>query len=150
MKKIIKGDIVMESLHLTELVDLSNVEVTGMFSCRDNSITSLEGAPKVVHHGFDCSYNKLQNLIGAPKVVHRGFDCSYNKLQNLIGAPKRIYGDFNCCNNPLISLKGLPKEIGTYLRISHELKTEFSEKYIHSICNVGIIIWTHNDGLIRA
>jgi len=129
MKKIIKGNVVIESLYLTELFDLSDVEVTGYFSCRDNSLISLEGAPRAVRYGFDCSDNKLQNLVGAPK---------------------RIYGDFNCCNNPLISLKGLPKEIGTYLRISHELKTKFSEKYIHSICNVNIIIWTHNDGLIRA
>tara|TARA_R110000868_G_scaffold54509_4_gene170229 strand:+ start:516 stop:908 length:393 start_codon:yes stop_codon:yes gene_type:complete len=130
MKKIIKDSVMIASLHLTELLDLSDVEIT--------------------HGGFYCEHNNLVSLKGAPQAVQYGFNCSYNKLQDLVGAPKKIYGDFNCCNNPLISLKGLPKEIGSYLRLSHELKTKFSEKYIHSICNVGIIIWTHNDGLIRA
>ena len=38
MRKIIKGDVNLANLYLTELFDLSDVEVTGYFNCNDNEL----------------------------------------------------------------------------------------------------------------
>ena len=162
MKKIIEGNVVMESLHLTELFDLSDVEVTGSFSCRDNSLTSLKGSPHTVRNGFNCARNNLTDLVGAPKIVMMGFQCGNNKLTSLIGAPKITDGDFYCsfnklkslvgaptfiggtficsCNPLLISLDGIPITINGDFWINKSLKDEFPEKYIRSLSNIKGVI----------
>jgi len=44
-------------------------EVGGDFSCYDNQLTSLEGAPSQVGGYFACSYNKLTSLVGIHKII---------------------------------------------------------------------------------
>jgi len=162
MKKIIDGNVVLASLNLIELFDLSDVEVMGSFSCRDNSLTSLKGSPHTVRKGFNCALNDLTNLVGAPKNVEMGFQCSHNKLTSLIGAPKIIDGSFYCgfnklkslvgaptfvggtficSSNPLLlSLDGIPITINGDFWINKSLKDKFPEKYIRSLSNIyGII-----------
>ena len=51
MAKIIKDDVDLGNLCLTELFDLSDVEVMGSFACHSNYLTSLEGIPKRIGHG---------------------------------------------------------------------------------------------------
>ena len=75
MRKIIDGDVRIDNLCLTELFDLSDVEVTGVFSCRNNTLTSLIGSPHTVGQDFWCENNELTNLIGAPHTVIGFFDC---------------------------------------------------------------------------
>ena len=71
----------------------------GNFSCYDNNLTSLQGAPKTVGGYFDCDYNKLTSLQGAPKYVSGNFGCDHNNLTSLQGAPKTVGGDFICSYN---------------------------------------------------
>ena len=57
------------------------------FSCFNNNLTSLEGAPSVVKGNFSCFNNNLTSLEGAPSAVKGDFYCSYNNLTSLEGAP---------------------------------------------------------------
>lgn len=55
----------------------------GHFSCSNNHLTSLEGAPEEVRGHFACSDNKLTSLEGAPKVL-RGFFFTAHTINSLI------------------------------------------------------------------
>ena len=116
MRKVIDGNISLVGLHLTELFNLSDVEVSGLFDCSDNSLTSLKGSPHTVGGDFDCSNNKLANFIGAPQTVNGIFVC-YN-------------------NNKLTSIEGLPKTINSHLILDISLKETFNEEYIRSRCKI--------------
>ena len=115
MKKIIEGDVDLSSLLLTELLDLSDVEVGSVFDCDNNNLTSLEGAPQTVGGSFYCNNNNLTSLEGAPKIVD---------------------GRFYCIDNNLTSLKGIPKTIGGNFYIDKSLEGKFPEEYIHSLCKI--------------
>ena len=73
MKKIIidkNQDLVdLRNLCLTELLDLSDVELEGSYYCDNNYLTSLRGAPLTVSRSFSCMYNNLTSLEGIPKTV---------------------------------------------------------------------------------
>ena len=43
------------------------------FDCRDNQLTSLEGAPQTVGGYFSCISNQLTSLEGAPQTVGGNF-----------------------------------------------------------------------------
>jgi len=86
--------------------------VNGDFICRNNKLTSLEGAPKEVGRTFNCSNNQITSLEGAPQKVGQGFYCSSNQLTSLEGAPREIPKNFYCIRNELTSLKGAPKSVG--------------------------------------
>lgn len=58
------GDLYLEQMQLTELPDLSNVTIKGDFSCSQNELTKLKGAPLKVTGAFDCSCNPLPSLQG--------------------------------------------------------------------------------------
>ena len=65
MKKIIVyyNGVDLDNLHLTELFDLSDVEITdGGFSCSNNYLTSLKGAPFKCKQSVVASRNNLTNL----------------------------------------------------------------------------------------
>ena len=81
------------------------------FSCSNNNLTSLEGAPSVVKGNFSCFNNNLTSLEGAPSAVKGDFYCSYNNLTSLEGAPSVVNNDFSCDNNKLTSLAGIHKII---------------------------------------
>ena len=133
MRKIIRGDVDLTKLYLTELLDLSDVEVTGGFYCRNNNLTSLEGCPHTVGGWFYCYNNHLTSLEGAPHTVGCGFDCNNNNLTNLKGAPHTV-GSFDCRSNTLTSLEGIPKTVGSYFYIDKALEDKFPEEYIRSLC----------------
>ena len=101
-RKVIKGTVDLNNLHLKELPEwLSDVEVKGDFSCSDNKLTTLKGAPGTVGGSFWCESNKLTTLTGAPGTVGGDFSCSNNKLTTLQSAPKTVGGDFHCNVNPV-------------------------------------------------
>ena len=143
MIKVIKGDVDLSHLHLEKLPDfLEEVIVEGDFLCSNNSLTSLEGAPKKVGGGFYCHNNSLTSLEGAPKEVGGNFSCGNNSLTSLKGAPKEVGGHFSCDNNPLITLEGLPKEIGGSLYISFAKEISFTKEEIRKVSNIkGRIIY---------
>ncbi len=109
---VIEGDVHLSEKGLTELPDLSKVTVKGDFSCNDNQLTSLTGAPREVGGDFWCGNNQLTSLEGAPQKVGGGFWCYDNQLTSLTGAPQEVGGDFYCNNNQLNSLTGAPREVG--------------------------------------
>ena len=99
MKRVIRGDVDLSNLHLTELPDLSDCVVSGWFSCNRNKLTSLVGSPVRVDETFSCFCNNLTSLEGAPEEVSGNFRCDRNKLTSLAGAPKMVGGSFHCENN---------------------------------------------------
>ncbi len=109
---VVNGDLDLSCMELEKLPDLSTVTVMGGFFCRDNKLTTLQGAPKEVGGWVNCGNNQLTTLQGAPEKVGGGFICNHNQLTTLQGAPKEVGGDFNCSNNQLTTLQGAPKEVG--------------------------------------
>jgi len=61
-KFVIKGNLNLSGLGLTELPDLSDVIVEGDFCCNNNRLTSLKGAPKGIGGDFMCLGNQLTSL----------------------------------------------------------------------------------------
>ena len=126
MRKVIKGNVNLNNLYLTELFDLSDVEVIGGFYCSDNNLTSLKGAPKAVRNSpfkfkpgnFYCHNNQLTNLEGAPITVDHDFYCHNSKLISLEGGPKSVgivdkqNGKYSCVGNNLSDLEGAPESVG--------------------------------------
>jgi hypothetical protein len=108
----VKGSLNMSNIKLTSLKDLNVEIVDGYFSCYNNKLTSLLGAPTKVGGYFVCSYNSLTSLEGAPKEVGGGFYCYKNSLTSLEGAPREVRGNFSCSTNQLTSLKGAPEKVG--------------------------------------
>ena len=60
----VNGDVYLINMSLDKL-PLKFNRVTGNFYCRDNQLTSLEGAPKEVGGDFYCHNNQLTSLEGA-------------------------------------------------------------------------------------
>jgi len=116
MIKAIQGNVDLSDLYLEKLPDfLEDVIVKGHFFCHNNSLASLEGAPKEV--GGD-------------------FSCHSNSLTSLEGAPMEVGGNFYCYNKSLTSLEGVPKEIGGNLWISFAKGIHFTEEEIRKVSNI--------------
>ena len=49
---VFRGNLNLSDMELTELPDLSAVTVTGDFYCRENQLTSLQGAPQKIGGNF--------------------------------------------------------------------------------------------------
>jgi len=144
MRKIIAGSVNLNNLHLTELFDLSDVEVSGDFSCIYNNLTSLKGAPEIINGSFNCMDNNLTSLKGAPEeIINGSFNCSNNNLPSLEGSPHTVGRDFICYNNPLTSLDGIPTSIGGGFYISYRFKDEFLEEYINSLSKIKRGVFYH-------
>ena len=107
----VNGDVDLSSKNLTKLPIKFGV-IIGYFSCDDNQLTSLEGAPQFVGSYFYCHNNKLTSLKGAPQEVSGDFYCHNNKLTTLEGAPQKVGNSFYCYNNKLTSLVGAPEKVG--------------------------------------
>ena len=75
----VDGDFDCSSKSLTDLKGIKFGEVSGVFYCRNNRLTSLEGAPQSVVRDFSCSNNQLTSLEGAPQTV-RIFYCNDNPV----------------------------------------------------------------------
>jgi hypothetical protein len=107
---VLKGDVVIANTYLERLPFNFN-EVSGLFDCHGNELTSLEGAPKTIGGSFACDQNNLTSLEGSPKKIKGNFFCSFNKLTTLKGSPQIVNGDFYCHQNKLTSLEGAPDVI---------------------------------------
>lgn len=64
---VVKGNLDLSGMGLTELPDLSTVTVKGNFYCGNNQLTTLKGAPKKVGERVYCDDNKLVSLLDMPK-----------------------------------------------------------------------------------
>ena len=107
----VEGNFSCEDNQLTSLEGAPR-EVGGNFSCRNNQLTTLEGAPQKVEGNFSCRDNQLTSLEGAPQVVGKDFVCYDNQLTTLEGAPQKVGRHFSCNNNQLTTLEGAPQVVG--------------------------------------
>jgi len=84
------------------------------FSCDQNDLVNLVGAPQFVRGSFYCNINRLKNLKGGPVEVGGDYSCVGNDLKTLEGSPRTVGGDFYCYSNSstLVSLAGAPETIG--------------------------------------
>ena len=87
-------------------------KVNGTFSCEDNYLTSLKGAPEEVTNYFICDNNQLTSLEFGPKRVGGTFSCGGNKLTSLVHGPTEVGIDYQCENNLLQNLIGMPEHDG--------------------------------------
>jgi hypothetical protein len=77
-----KGDLDLGDMNLTKFPDvLKYVDVGGGFSCANNQLKSLKGAPKSVRGSFYCTNNQLKSLEGAPKNIGGDFYCGNNAVK---------------------------------------------------------------------
>ena len=120
---VLRGDLDLSNMGLTELPDMSTVTILGNFCCDNNQLTNLMGAPKQVDGNFNCDHNQLTNLIGAPEKVGWNFNCNNNQLTSLMGAPKQVDGNFNCHHNQLTNLMGAPENVGENFNCNHNQLT---------------------------
>jgi len=109
---VVLGDIDLSYKNLTKLPDLSSVIVKGRFSCSNNHLTSLNGAPQSVGGNFSCANNQLTSLEGAPQAVRGNFCCYSDQLTTLEKAPHIVRGNFDCYDNHLTSLEHAPRTVG--------------------------------------
>ena len=88
---VVEGNIKLEGQNLRLLPDLSQVAVKGNFSCANNDLTSLKGAPCSVGGIFDCSGNQgLESLEYAPGMVSGNMYCTETGLTSLEGCPQNF------------------------------------------------------------
>ena len=102
----------LNQLYLDKLPNLKHVKVLGEFTCSNNDLQSLEGAPQYVGGEFYCNHSNLQSLEGAPQYVSGYFNCSNNNLKSLEGAPQYVGGSFYCNDSNLQTLEGAPQYVG--------------------------------------
>ena len=86
-------------------------EVNGCFDCSNNSLTTLRGAPVIVHGYFKCSFNRLTSLEGGPLVVDKEYIAYHNKISSLKGAPIVVHNTFDVSWNMLTTLDGGPLRV---------------------------------------
>jgi hypothetical protein len=111
--KEVNGDVWLRGNQWTEIPAwLKNIEITGVFSCLHNKLTTLKNCPQKIGGTFNCSNNQLTSLEGCPENIEGNFWCSYNLLTTLKGCPKNIGWVFDCVGNRLSSLDGCPENIG--------------------------------------
>jgi hypothetical protein len=104
----VNGDVDISGIGLTK-IPIQFGKVGGLFTCSNNKLSSLKGAPSEVGENFFCSSNRLTTLKGSPKIVKGYFNCFINYLSTLKGAPNKVGGDFSCWNNNLVLLEYCPK-----------------------------------------
>jgi hypothetical protein len=146
-------------------------EVKGDFWCFSAGLTSLEGAPEVVHGDFDCSSNQLSSLAGSPRKVHKDFICSGNqavlnnlegissqigggvylassRVKSLTGSPARVQGSFVVTDNLLRDLEGAPTSVGKALWCQGN-SLETLAGFPASVGRVCLLSYSEDLGLLR-
>ena len=108
----INGDFYCSGQNLQDFKGVRFGTVGRDFSCKNNQLTTLEGAPQEVGGDFSCAKNQLTSLVGAPQTVDGSFNCGDNQLTTLVGAPQTVNGDFYCSDNQLTTLEGAPQSVG--------------------------------------
>jgi len=119
----VNGDFNCGSCRLHNFKGVRFGNIDGEFSCRENLLVTLNGAPQTVKGHFWCSGNFLETLDGAPREVGGDFYADANLLVTLEGAPLEIGRHFLCNDNWLKTLKGAPKVVGGDFRCNSNLQS---------------------------
>ena len=97
-------NVYMDSKHLKEL-PFKFGKVDGYFSCSNNKLISLKGAPRIVNGDFYCDDNNLKSFKGIPEIVNGDVNCTNNNLKSLDGLNfDGIYGKIFIFGNPNLKL----------------------------------------------
>lgn len=120
----IRGDIIIDEhtgvVHVRGYVRLKKScdqlpvqfgKVSGNFSCSNQNLRTLQGAPTWVGGSFFCGYNLLNDLAHAPGHVGVDFTCEGNLLKDLQHMPEFVGQAFWCYDNPLLSLEGFDSHV---------------------------------------
>lgn len=120
----IRGDIIIDEhtgvvhvrgyVRLTKSCDQLPVQfgkVSSNFSCSNQNLRTLQGAPTWVGGSFFCGYNLLNDLAHAPGHVGVDFTCEGNLLKDLQHMPEFVGSAFWCYDNPLLSLEGFDSHV---------------------------------------
>ena len=107
----VEGDFNCSWQGLSDFKGVRFGKVGGKFDCRNNQLTTLEGAPREVRGDFYCNNNQLTTLEGAPQKAGWDFSCHTNQLTTLEGAPREVGGSFICNSNQLTTLEGAPQKV---------------------------------------
>jgi hypothetical protein len=134
-----EGDVNLARLKLKSLKFFDKPWIVrGHFSCSDNHLTSLEGAPQKVGRSFDCSDNQLKTLEGAPQQVGKSFYCYNNSLTSLEHCPIIIGSSFDCSRNSLTTLEHCPTNVvGDFDCSNMKNGHVFTKEEVLSRCKVG-------------
>ena len=119
VKRILENNLPVYSGEITSWADWGEIKRSGdwdptrshYFSCRDNGLTNIEGAPRKVFGTFACSRNKITSLKGGPLEVSEDYFCVMNKLTDLTGVAYYIADSFDCSKNKITSLQNVHKQI---------------------------------------
>lgn len=124
---IVKGDIVLSQLGLTELPDLSHIIVLGSYYCEGNKLKSFKGAPLMVGEDFWGSDNLVTDLEGMPQQVGGEVDLYNNPcLSSLKGISQNVNGNIRLRECPeLKEIDALPQDLDGYI----EFPTHIQDKY---------------------
>lgn len=87
--------------------------IEGNFSCHNNKLITLRGAPQEVSGSFICSSNELTSLEYAPQIVGKVFNCQYNKITTLKFKHRAIH-IFYCPNNQLTEIDMIPNGVSLF------------------------------------
>jgi len=134
----VDGDFYCSGQNLQDFKGVRFGTVGRGFSCKNNQLTTLEGAPQSVGGDFNCYNNQLTTLEGAPQSVGNSFNCDDNQLTTLVGAPQSVGGGFSCKNNQLTSLVGAPQTVGEIFYCDDNPVSESTLKVIFALIRKGI------------
>lgn len=145
--KHIKGNVRISGENIDLLKNINTWIGGNLLLERNKKITSLKGLDKIkVGNDIRIRECSLTSLEGAPKIINGDFNCEGNQLTNLVGSPKKINGGFICVNNPLISFIGAPDEAedGFYFYVSPFDGTVTSDlkysSYLHNPWNKEVVL----------
>jgi len=129
-----QGNVDLSGFDLEEL-PIHFRSVSGGFTCSENKLVNLVGAPKTIGDYFMCDTNQLETLKGSPKIVRGLFTCAKNQLKDLVGGPIHVEGAYYCYSNKLISLEGAPDFVGGtfYCHFNPELSRFEQNRYLRKI-----------------
>ena len=106
----VDGNVYLRNKGLTKL-PLKFGKVSDNFSCGDNQLKSLSGAPLSVGGYFNCSSNQLKSLEGISGRISGGIYCHDNQLRDVKGVKDGWLGEFSVYGNPVHEIFNLfPKD----------------------------------------
>ena len=113
----------------THYGDLTGQVYKGSINVKGMKLTSLEGAPRIVHGDFSCVANPLETLEGGPEKDKGDFSCNSTNITSLKGAPEEVGGDFDCSKNKLTRLTGISKKIGGNVKCDDNPNKHLDKEY---------------------
>ena len=93
--KKVNGSVSLIGRQCTEIPAwLKDVEITGIFGCSMNKLTTLNNCPQKIGEDFSCSFNQLTSLEYCPKNIKRNFYCYNNKAKLELPSYVKLKGEF--------------------------------------------------------